>query len=75
MNSIALLGRHDRLFDGFYEPAQQHVPNREYPGQLTLPDNIFRIKQVFISSRQHPVKIKLDEQIIYLKSGDALLVL
>ena len=43
--------------------------------ELTLADNVFRVKQVFASSRRRPVEIKLDGQVIQLKSGDALLVL
>jgi hypothetical protein len=46
-----------------------------YQNPLTLPETIFKIKQVFVSTRQRPVEIKLDGQVIYLKSGDALVVL
>jgi hypothetical protein len=75
LNSVAVFGRQGHLVGGFYEPAQEHVPTRIYQDPLTLPENIFKIKQVFVSSRQHPVEIKLDGRIIYLKSGDALVVL
>jgi hypothetical protein len=74
LSTEAIFGRQGRLLEGFYEPVQQHVPLK-FGQELTLPENIFKIKQVFISSRQHPVEIKLDEQIIYLKLGDALVVL
>ena len=74
LGSVAIFGRQGRLQEGFYEPAQQR--DRIENGQeLMLPENIFKVKQVFVSSRQHPVEIKLDGQVIYLKSGDALVVL
>jgi hypothetical protein len=75
LSSVAVFGRQGRLLEGFYEPVQQHVPTRMYQNPLTLPENIFKIKQVFVSTRQRPVEIKLDGQVIYLKSGDALVVL
>jgi len=44
-------------------------------GELTLADNVFKVKQVFISSHWNPVEPRLDRQIVRLKPGDALLVL
>jgi hypothetical protein len=73
LRSVAAFGRQGRLLEGFYEPAQQHVPIGS--GEDILAENIFKIKQVFVSSRRRPVEIKLDGQVIYLKSGDALVVL
>lgn len=43
--------------------------------EMTLADNVFKVKQVFISSPQSPIELRLDEKIIGLKPGDALLVL
>jgi len=42
---------------------------------LTLADNVFKVKQVFVSSRRKPLELRLDGQILRLKPGDALLVL
>ena len=74
LRSVAVLGRQGRLLEGFYEPVQQHVPIR-IGQELMLAENVFKVKQVFVSSRRRPVEIKLDGQVIYLKSGDALVVL
>jgi len=74
LRTVAVLGRQGRLLEGFYEPAQQ--PLRIGTGQeLMLAENIFKVKQVFVSSRRRPVEIRLDGQVICLKSGDALVVL
>jgi hypothetical protein len=43
--------------------------------EMTLADNVFKVKQVFISSPQSPIELRLDEKIMGLKPGDALLVL
>ena len=43
--------------------------------ELTLADNVFKVKQVFISSPQSPIKLRLDEKVVQLRPGDALLVL
>jgi hypothetical protein len=43
--------------------------------EMTLADNVFKVKQVFISSPQSPIELRLDEKMIGLKPGDALLVL
>ncbi len=43
--------------------------------EQTLADNVFKVQQVFISSRQSPIELRLDGQIMRLKPGDALLVL
>jgi hypothetical protein len=43
--------------------------------QQTLADNVFKVKQVFISSAQSPIELRLDEQVVRLKPGDAILVL
>jgi hypothetical protein len=42
---------------------------------MTLADNVFKVKQVFISSQRSPIELRLDGQIMRLKAGDALLVL
>jgi hypothetical protein len=74
LRSVAVLGRSCRLLEGFYETVQQ--PVRIGAGQeLMLAENIFKVKQVFVSSRRRPVEIELDGQVIDLKSGDALVVL
>lgn len=43
--------------------------------ELTLADNVFKVKQVLVSTDQHPLEIRLDEKVIHIKPGDALLVL
>jgi hypothetical protein len=43
--------------------------------ELTLADNVFKVKQVLVSTDQNPIEIRLDEKVIHLKPGDALLVL
>jgi hypothetical protein len=43
--------------------------------ELTLADNVFKVKQVFISSQRSPIELRLDGQTVRLKPGDALLVL
>lgn len=43
--------------------------------EQTLADNVFKVKQVFISSTQSPIELRLDEQVVRLKPGDAMLVL
>jgi hypothetical protein len=42
---------------------------------LTLADNVFKVKQVLISSPQSPIELRLDEKVVQLKPGDVLLVL
>ena len=42
---------------------------------LTLADNVFKVKQVLVSSPQSPIELRLDEKVVQLKPGDALLVL
>ena len=74
LRTLAVLGRPGRLREGFYEPARQHVRIRSGQEQM-LAENIFKVKQVFVSSRRRPVEIRLDGQVIYLKAGDALVVL
>jgi hypothetical protein len=44
-------------------------------GSLPLADNVFKVKQVFISSPQNPIELRLDEKVVQIKPGDALLVL
>jgi len=44
-------------------------------GEMTLADNVFQVKQVFLCSHRSPIELRLDGQIIRLKPGDALLVL
>ena len=74
LRTVAVLDRQDRRLGGFYEPAQQHVRIRSGQEQM-LAENIFKVKQVFVSTRRRPVEIRLDGQVIDLKSGDALVVL
>src|ERR1035438_6884176 len=42
---------------------------------LTLADNVFKVKQVIISSSESPLELRLDEKIVPIKPGDALLVM
>ena len=42
---------------------------------FTLPDNVFKVKQVIVSSSQHLVELRFDGRIIQVKPGDALLIL
>jgi hypothetical protein len=44
-------------------------------GELTLADNIFKVRQVLLSSRKNPIEIRVDGQIHRLKPGQALLVM
>ena len=44
-------------------------------GADILADNVFKVKQVFISSSQSPIELKLDEKTIGLMPGEGLLVL
>lgn len=72
--SEAFLGHQGRLVEASYDPAQGEAAQ-------ILPEHTFKVKQVFVSSRQRRVEIKLDghsEGDVYLfqlKSGDALVVL
>ena len=42
---------------------------------LTLSDNVFKVKQVFTSSVHNPIELRLDEKVVRLEPGEALLVL
>ena len=42
---------------------------------LTLADNVFKVKQAILSSPESPLELRLDEKIVRIKPGDALLVL
>jgi hypothetical protein len=44
-------------------------------GELILADNIFKVRQVLLSSRKNPIEVRVDGQIHRLKPGQALLVL
>jgi len=44
-------------------------------GELTLADNIFKVRQVLLSSKKNPIEVHVDDQILRLKPGQALLVL
>jgi hypothetical protein len=44
-------------------------------GELTLADNIFKVRQVLLSSRKNPIEVRIDGQIHRLKPGQALLVM
>jgi hypothetical protein len=44
-------------------------------GELTLADNIFKVRQVLLSSRKNPIEVRIDGQILRLKPGQALLVM
>jgi hypothetical protein len=72
LRTVAVLGRPGRLLEGFYEPAQDVRTTARQ--ELMLAENIFKIKQVFVSSRRRPVEIELNGQLIHVKSGDALVV-
>ena len=45
------------------------------PAALVLADNIFKVRQVLLSSRKNPIEVRVDGQIHRLKPGEALLVL
>jgi hypothetical protein len=42
---------------------------------LVLADNIFKVRQVLLSSRKNPIEVRIDGQIHRLKPGQALLVM
>ena len=44
-------------------------------GELILAGNIFKVRQVLLSSRKSPLEVRVDGQIHRLKPGQALLVL
>jgi hypothetical protein len=44
-------------------------------GDLILAGNIFKVRQVLLSSRKNPIEVRVDGQIHHLKPGQALLVL
>jgi hypothetical protein len=44
-------------------------------GELILAGNIFKVRQVLLSSRKNPIEVRVDGQIHRLKPGQALLVL
>ena len=44
-------------------------------GYQVLADNIFKVRQVLLSSRKNPIEIRVDGQIHRLKPGQALLVM
>jgi hypothetical protein len=44
-------------------------------GGLVLADNIFRVRQVLLSSDKMPIEVRIDGQVHRLKPGQALLVL
>jgi Tfp pilus assembly protein FimV len=44
-------------------------------GDLILAGNIFKVRQVLLSSRKNPIEVRVDGQIHRLKPGQALLVL
>ena len=44
-------------------------------GELVLTDNIYKVRQVLLSSRKNPIEIRVDGQIHRLKPGQALLVM
>jgi hypothetical protein len=58
-----------------YEDVWAGTGGRGDSRNLTLADNVFKVKQVFISSAQSPIELRLDEQVVRLKLGDAILVL
>jgi hypothetical protein len=43
--------------------------------ELTLADNVFRVKQVLISSPRNPIELRLDEKVVNVEPGEAVLVL
>ena len=44
-------------------------------GELVLAGNIFKVRQVLLSSRKSPIEVRVDGRIHHLKPGQALLVL
>ena len=43
--------------------------------ELTLADNVFMVKQVLISSPRNPIELRLDEKVVTIEPGEAILVL
>jgi len=48
---------------------------RIFQGALALPDNVFMVKQVLLSTRENPVEVSVGPDRYRLKPGEALLVL
>ena len=44
-------------------------------GWLVLPDNVYKVRMVIVSTRQQPVVVQADGQHYRLKAGEALLAL
>jgi hypothetical protein len=42
---------------------------------FTLPDNVFKVRQVIVSSSEYLVELRADGRVIQVKPGDALLIL
>jgi len=73
-----LTDRSVAIFRSEKDPAQWDVYENVWAGagrELMLADNVFRVKQVLVSSAQDPIELRLDEKVVQLKPGDALLVL
>ena len=74
-------------FDGLAGRSVALVPSEKRPDQwdiftgvggcceLVLADNIFKVRQVLLSSRKNPIEIRIDGHIQRLKPGQALLVM
>jgi len=62
-------------------PSQEHAEQWDVftgvggVGEQTLAANIFKVRQVLLSSRKSPIEIRVDGQVHRLKPGQALLVL
>lgn len=44
-------------------------------GEFILPENVFIVRQVLVSSSDHPIRLRVDGRLHNLKPGEALLVL
>lgn len=77
LRSEAALGRNGHLVEVAYDdpPRKRVRSGASREDGLELADNVFKVKQVLVSSRRRPVELKLDGQVIRLKPMDALLVL
>ena len=42
---------------------------------MLLVDNVFRVKQILISSPDSPIELRLDEKVVHIEPGDVILVL
>lgn len=70
-----LVGRSVAIVRSQKQPDRWEVYRDVFAASLTLAGNVFKVKQVFVSSAQSPIELRLDEKIVPIKPGDVLLVL